>query len=309
MKRAVSVSIGSSKRDKSIEIELLGERILIERIGTDGDMQRATELFNSLDGQVDALGVGGADLGLDVDGQWYPLHSVAGLVAGVKKTPVVDGAGLKNTLEARLAAFLDAELPSPVVPRRALITSGADRWGMTISFSQAGYECVFGDLMFSVGLPIPLRSTTSLKRLARWLVPIFGRLPFAWLYPVGEAQDERTPKWESYYQWAKVIAGDCHYIKRHLPDRLPGKIVVTNTTTPADVALFRETGIRYLVTSTPVLDGRSFGTNMMEAALVALAGKGRPLTREELAALIDQLGLTPQLHDLGQDNPAEASRA
>jgi hypothetical protein len=36
MKRAVSVSIGSSKRDKVIEIELIGEQVLIERIGTDG---------------------------------------------------------------------------------------------------------------------------------------------------------------------------------------------------------------------------------------------------------------------------------
>jgi hypothetical protein len=38
MKRAVSVSIGSSKRDKAVEIELMGEEVSIERIGTDGDM-------------------------------------------------------------------------------------------------------------------------------------------------------------------------------------------------------------------------------------------------------------------------------
>ena len=35
MKRAVSISLGSSKRDKSIEVELLGEQVRIERIGTD----------------------------------------------------------------------------------------------------------------------------------------------------------------------------------------------------------------------------------------------------------------------------------
>jgi len=309
MKRAVSVSIGSSTRDKSVEVELLGERIQIERIGTDGDMARAAALFQSLDGQVDALGVGGADLGLDVAGRWYPLHSVSSLVAGVHHTPVVDGAGLKNTLEARLADYLDENLPERITLRRALITSGADRWGMTVSFTEAGYQCVFGDLMFALGVPIPLHSAASLKRLARWLVPVVSRLPFQWLYPTGEAQEKRTPKWERYYQWATVIAGDCHYIKRHLPDHLPGKIVVTNTTTPSDVALFRQVGIRYLVTSTPVLDGRSFGTNMMEAALVALAGKGRPLDRQELSELIDRLGLTPQLHDLGPaavNAPAEA---
>ena len=62
--------------------------------------------------------------------------------------------------------------------------------------------------------------------------------------------------------------------------------------------MFRSTGIKYLVTSTPVLEGRSFGTNMMEAALVAVSGKGRKLTYEELNQLLDQLGFGPQLQTL-----------
>ena len=74
MKRAVSVSIGSSKRDKAVEVELLGEMVRIERIGTDGDMDKAARLFAELDGKVDAFGLGGADLGLMVDNKWYPLY-------------------------------------------------------------------------------------------------------------------------------------------------------------------------------------------------------------------------------------------
>ena len=41
MKRAVSISIGSSKRDKAVEVELLGEKVIIERVGTNGDMEKA----------------------------------------------------------------------------------------------------------------------------------------------------------------------------------------------------------------------------------------------------------------------------
>jgi hypothetical protein len=62
MKRAVSVSLGSTARDKKVEIELFGETVSIERIGTDGDIAKATALFTELDGKVDALGVGGIDL-------------------------------------------------------------------------------------------------------------------------------------------------------------------------------------------------------------------------------------------------------
>lgn len=301
MKRAVSISLGSSKRNKRVEIELLGEKVIIERIGTDGDMEKAAQLYRELDGKVDAFGVGGADLGLMVEGRWYPLHSVQRMVRYVRQTPITDGTGLKNTLEYRLAFFIDRHLGGYIRQhggKKVLITLALDRWGMTRSFLDAGYQAVFGDLMFGLGLPIPIRSVRLLKALGRVFLPLVTRLPFEWLYPTGAKQEERVPKWHKYYQWATVIAGDCHYIKRHLPEHLPGKIIATNTTTEQDLELFRRVGIRYVVTSTPRLDGRSFGTNMMEAALIAVAGKGRPLTFDELDHLIDQLGLEPQLVDL-----------
>jgi hypothetical protein len=300
MKRAVSISIGSSKRDKKVEVELLGEKVQIERIGTDGDMDKAAQLYKELDGKVDAFGVGGADLGLQVDDKWYPLYSVQPMIQYVKETPVVDGAGLKNTLENRLVPFMESKLGSYLDKqgRKALVVSGADRWGMTKSFLDGGYECVFGDIMFGLGIPIPLHSEKSLKTLSAILLPVVGRLPFEWIYPTGEKQEKRIPKYEKYYEWASVIAGDCHYIKRHLPNGLNGKIIVTNTTTTSDMELFREVGIKYIITSTPVLDGRSFGTNMMEAALVAVSGKKRPLTKEELNELLDKLGFEPQLQTL-----------
>lgn len=298
MKRAVSISIGSSKRDKAVEIDLLGERVRIERIGTDGDMQRAAKLFQELDGVVDALGVGGADLGLMVDQKWYPLYNVQPMVRGVKRTPVVDGAGLKNTLENRLAPFIERTIGDYLQTKNAFITLGTDRWGMSKSFLESGYNCVFGDIMFGLGFQIPLRSEKSLKRLAAILLPIIGHLPFDWLYPTGEKQEQRDPKFVKYFDWATVIAGDFHYIKRHMPDQLPGKVIATNTTTSTDVALLRRAGVKYLVTSTPVLEGRSFGTNMMEAALIAASGKGRALTHPELNDMLEKLGFEPQLQQL-----------
>ncbi len=300
MKRAVSISIGSSQRDKAVEVELLGERVQIERIGTDGDMEKAALLYKELDGKVDAFGVGGADLGVMVADKWYPLYSVQPMVRYVNQTPIVDGAGLKNTLENHVAPFMESQIKPYLdeVGRKAFITLGVDRWGMTKSFLDGGYECVFGDIMFGLGLPIAVRSEKSLKTLASILMPIVGRVPFEWVYPTGEKQESRDPKWEEYYQWATVIAGDCHYIKRHMPYKLDGKVIVTNTTTSDDVKLFKEAGCKYLVTSTPVLEGRSFGVNMMEAALVAVSGKGRKLTRQELNQLLDQLGLEPQLREL-----------
>jgi hypothetical protein len=300
MKRAVSISIGSSKRDKAVEMTLLGEKISIERIGTDGNMESAALKYKELDGTVDAFGVGGGDLGLLVDGKCYEFHSVKPMVRFIKKTPVVDGSGLRNTLENKAAPFIMEKLGDYVdqMGKKALIMTGADRWGLTRSFLDAGFDCTFGDMLFSLDIPIPLHTDKQIKFVAALLLPLATRLPFEWIYPVGDKQEERKPKFSKYFYEATVVAGDCHYIKRYMPDDMQGKIVVTNTTTHQDVELFCRSGVKYLVTTTPVLEGRSFGTNMMEAALVAISGKGRPLTLAEYNELLDKFDFQPQLQQL-----------
>jgi hypothetical protein len=298
MKRVVSVSLGSSSRDHKATMQLLGQEVTVERIGTDGDIEKAIHLYNELDGRVDALGVGGIDLTLRVRNRHYPLYRALNLVKDVKHTPVVDGGGLKHTLERRVMQFAEQEIGDKIWPKRGMITSSVDRFGMALSFAEAGYEIVYADLMFALGLGIPLRTIHSVEILAAILLPILGHLPISFIYPTGEKQAVNTPKYEKYYQWASVVAGDFLYIKRHMPLRMDGKVIVTNTTTQEDVKMLTERGAKYLVITTPRLEGRSFGTNVMEGALVAVADKGRKLTTSELEEWIEELDLRPTIEKL-----------
>jgi hypothetical protein len=52
------------------------------------------------------------------------------------------------------------------------------------------------------------------------------------------------------------------------------------------------------VTTTPVFNGRSFGTNVIEAVLIAISGQNRKLTRDELFRMLNQTGIGPQLQKL-----------
>lgn len=300
MKYAVSISLGSSTRDKQVEVELLGQRLCLQRIGTDGDARRAAALFTELDGQVDAFGMGGINLEIMTPWRAYPLVQAQRLVRNVRRTPVLDGGTLKLTLERRAMTVVEQQIGHALQPKTALVTVGIERGGLVQGFVDAGYHCVFGDLMFSLGIPLPVRRQQTLHRLAKVMLPLVRRLPIKWLYPTGAQQERNEPKYERYYRWATVVAGDFLYVKKHMPRQMEGKTVVTNTTTAADADFLRERGVRYLVTTTPVFDGRSFGTNLLEAALVAVAGKGRRLTVAELEPLLDALSLQPQIRELSQ---------
>ena len=217
MKRAVSISLGSKSRDKKVVTRLLGNEVSIERIGTDGDEQEAYRLFCELDGKVDALGVGGIDLYVHALTRDYPLRAGLRLVRDVKHTPVVDGGGLKATLESRVMQDAERQLGETIQPKTALLVAGLTRGGMSKSFLKAGYQVVFADLMFGLGIPIPINRVPVANLAAAVLLPIVGRLPIEMLYPTGDKQLEIVPKYQKYYRANRVIAGDWLYIMQACP--------------------------------------------------------------------------------------------
>lgn len=273
MRRVVSVSLGSSKGNKSNEVEILGEKFLIERIGTDGDLDKFAHLFEELDGKVDAFGVGGADIFLVVRDRKYTFRQIAKLVSGAKQTPVVDGSGLKHTLERKTIHTLQETGMVDFKKERVLLVSAVDRYGMAQSLDELCPNVIYGDLIFGIGLPIPVRTYRGVEAIGKLTLPLITKLPFKWFYPTGEKQDVRTPKFKKYFDWATFICGDTHFIKRYAPDRLDGKTILTQTVRKHTIDWFRDAGVERLITTTPVIGGETFATNVMEAVIVALLNK------------------------------------
>ena len=294
MKQAVSISLGSSKRDKSVTIKLKEEEILVERIGTDGDVEKAHQMYHDLDGKVDAFGVGGVDLYLRLDDREYPLRAALKLVSGAKQTPLCDGRGLKHTLERRV--FELAQLDDMHF-KQAFIPVAVDRLGLAEAVSEVSERIVFGDLMVALGIPIPVYGIPAFKHVARVMLPIVSWFPMSMLY-YGSDGAEQEPKYVKYFEGSDLIAGDFLFMRKYMPLDMSGKAVVTNTTTEENIELLRSRGVKQVITTTPRYEGRSFGTNMMEAALTAYAGLGRRLTDGELNGLIDELGLKPEVMEL-----------
>jgi hypothetical protein len=296
------VSLGSSKRDKKVEAEFFGEAFSIERVGTDGSFDKYAELLREIDGEVDCIGLGGIDMYLYAGKRRYVFRDARKLASNVHKTPVVDGSGLKNTLERETIRYLAKNGIIDFARLKSLLVCGVDRFGMAEALFEAGGQVILGDFMFTLGLPIPLRRMGSLRAAAFMLLPLITRLPFKWVYPTGKKQEEIKPKWGKYYAWADIIAGDFHIIRKHLAQDLAGKTIITNTTTEADTGLLRDRGTKMLVTTTPEFQGRSFGTNVMEGVLVSLSGKAPDdLSPSDYMEMLSKLEWKPRVVYLAED--------
>ncbi len=286
-RHVVSVSLGSSERDARAVLSLGDTEITIARCGTDGDLEKAKELLEYWDGKADAIGLGGTDLYVYAGGRRYTFRESAGLIANVKHTPVLDGSGLKNSLERRLIKKLATDGTVAIRDSRVLLVCGVDRFGMAEALQEEGAKVTFGDLIFGLNINKPLHSLKALGFWAALLAPVITRLPVSWFYPMGSEQKKRTVRHAEYFLNNDIIAGDFHYIRKFMPEKLPDKIIITNTVTAADREMLRKAGIRMLITTTPRLEGRSFGTNVMEAMLVALQGSKKPLSAVEYIQLLE----------------------
>lgn len=280
----------------------MGEAFDISRVGTDGKLDAAIGLVRELDGTVDAIGLGGIDVYLYAGRHRYALRDGLRLLDAAKTTPVVDGSGLKNTLERATVRFMQDELSMDLRGRRVLMVSALDRFGMAQALVDAGADVLFGDFIFALDKDMPVRDLHEFEAMAEKYLPDACKLPFQFFYPTGKKQEKPPePKYPQYYEQAEIVAGDFHFMRQFMPPRLDGKVILTNTVTQANVEELAERGVKRLITTTPDIGGRSFGTNVLEAALVALLGKAwSDVVPADYERLLRELQLKPRVIELGR---------
>lgn len=281
VKRIVSVSLGTSLRNKAVEVEIGGKLFHIERIGTDGDIAKFVKIIMEVDGDADVICFGGMDIYLYCGNRRYAFRQALKLASIPKLTPVVDGSGWKNHVEPLVVDWLQRNGIVDFLGKRTLVVSSVDRAALSRALYEAGCDLRFGDLAFCLGVNLPVRSWLLYLILSNIFVPFVTNLPMKLVYPTGELQERIEPKFANLYSWAEIIAGDFHLIRRYIPDDLSGKVILTNTTTKDDIGELRKRRVRMLVTTTPEFDGRTFGANVMEGVVVALLGKHPGLVKRE----------------------------
>ena len=84
-----------------------------------------------------------------------------------------------------------------------------------------------------------------------------------------------------------------------MPENMEGKTVITQTLRKADLELLKQFKARRAITTTPVIGGETFATNVMEGVIVALLGK-KPteLTEQDYLSTLARLGWKPNVIEI-----------
>src|SRR5690606_25893968 len=127
------------------ETTILEQPFKLARVGTDGDRAAFKSLVEELDRHVDAIGVGGADIYVATDQKRYAFRDVLRLIENVRTTPVVDGSGLKHTLERETIHRLQRDGTVDFAQERVLLVSAVDRFGMAQALDQVCPNVIYGD--------------------------------------------------------------------------------------------------------------------------------------------------------------------
>ena len=301
MKKVMGVSLGSSTRDHKAKVEILGQEVEIERKGTDGDVKKMMQLYQEFDGKVDVFALGGTDLYLysGPRGKRYTIRESARIVSVIKKTPIVDGTGIKYVLEKDVVRYVSQNTDINLQGKKALLLITVDRFGLAEGLIEAGCKMILGDLISCLNIPIPIYNLSTLNKIARIIIPILVHLPIKYLYPTGKKQETSNSKYGRFFDDADIIAGDYIAISQYMPQKMDGKIVITNTVTSKNVQDLKDRGVQYLITTTPQFQGRSFGTNVYQGTLVAISGKKpEELGEQDYLDLLKKTGFKPRIERL-----------
>ncbi len=276
----MSVSLGDPRRDYSFLLSVGGEKVVLKRKGTGGDVRKALHLLEHLDGKVAAIGLGGVNFVYRWGEARYPLPWGERLRRAVRKTPLGDGSRWKELVEPELVSSLP-----PGRGEKVFFSSVLDRYPLARALEERGYRVMAADAWSALGWPF-LLPFSLFGALARATMPLLRLWPLGWMYP----HRDRVRKERRKLRF-RFFAGDFRLLRPFLPSDLGGVTVLTGGLSREERELLERRGLSRLLTASPSLRGLHPAANALEALACALGGK-RPeeLGKKELLAVREEVG-------------------
>lgn len=304
MKQIAVIHIGD--RDADGLVSLLGQEVRMQMRGTNGDADKARQLIEQFDGAVDCIVLDGMPGMLQLGSVQRPHEVGSTLPPLAKKSPLVDGSGIRGGIERWAVILADRAQPGIFAEKRVLLAPGLNHTGLAQALVRHTKSVRYADPIVYFGLPdLPLvGSQRTLEQAAAPTLDDLKNAPFRRLRPA--AGEPGQPRAAEPFDWADVIAGDIGAIRRYAPGELKRKTVVVESANDADLEDLRKRGVSIVVTMMPSLqpgdDLGRWSAAIVEGVLVALRRDPKlPLSEDTYLDLMADIHWTPGIRHLQPD--------
>lgn len=295
MKRVVSISLGASAQDFEFVAPFMGQRISVQRLGTDGSASKAVQLLKHWEKHADALGLGVAKERYNVGSRRYFEKDNAPMASVVKRVPVTAGGRLHDILQEWALRHVQIKLGNYFNNARVLFFSGLGDYKLAMCMTEYSQNLQFADPLLQLGVPKLLTSLNALELYAAgshyvsdWALPsVMSCAPIKrWIrFMLGKAM-----------QTATVIVAPVHEFDDFSAEELAGKTLITTSVNDERLAQFKQKGVHLVIDGSPAMFGHVLGPNILDAMIIAASGKSpQELLEDDYLEIITDLQMEPRL--------------
>lgn len=304
MKKVLVIHLNEGE-EKAVA-DLLGQQVEVRYVGCGGDPERARALIHEHDGKVDAIGLEGLPRKIQLAGNVRTHRIGEELFETATKTPIVDGSGVRASLESWSLILADRIHPGLFGEKRVLMVPGLNHDGLVRAFSRFTSQIRYADPIVYFNLPdFPGIGAQQLaKQIANPTLEQLKDAPFRRIFP--QPGKPGTPRASKAFEWADILAGDVGAIRRYAPQNLKRKIIVVDWARQDDLEDLRQRGASVVISLIPMLEGDGGldhrSSAMVEAMLAALRREENlPLNENTYLDMVANLEWQPTIRHLDQD--------
>ena len=295
MKTAVGISLGSGEHNFDFEVDFLGQRLKVWRLGTDASTTKTMKLLKAWERHADALGLAVAKDRYTLPSR-RPVHEeVARLTAAVTRVPVTTGARLADILQEWAVRHVQNALGSFFTNANVLFFSGTSNLKLAQTMHEYTQNVSFADPLLQLGIPKLLTSLDALR-----LYSAGAHRVLDWVLP-GVLSSDAVKEWNRFMlrkavHGATVVVAPVQDLDNLDREDLDGKTVVTSTVSDERLARLGAKGVATVVDGSPFLFGHVIPPCLLDAMIIATTGK-RPgeILEDDYLEILTRLDAEPRV--------------
>ena len=302
MKQIINISLGPENEDYKIEAKFSGKKFLIQRFGTDNNLERAEDLLLKWNKKADVLCVSGIQYPSTFGNGEVTDHQTGELLDLCKRlqTLVATGETLYRVSQEWSLRHIQFQLgDSYFTNARVLFFSGMTSSTIASVMSEYTDNMVFADPVLEDGIPKLLNSVKELKLYAKKAHGFLKKVPLGRLVSkkkqvsslnvsmIKKAVQNATVlvvPHEGFYEYLEIFSGE----------ELAGKIVITTTAYDDRVEFLTDMEVGTIIDTTPKLIDKVVEGVVIEALMIAAMNISKS-NKEDLLEIISEQRLDPTI--------------